>query len=200
MRFPARTEGEDDRSSSYFPGWRRHPRAVEFIGSGTGMMTTSQSERDPTDLPRKVTFVCSSGGHMLVLQRLRPWWEARECLWVTFRKTDTESLLRDERAIWAFHPTQRNIPNALRNLRLAWKVLRRERPDVVVSSGAGVAFPFFLVAKALRIRTVFVEVYDRIDRPSLTGRLCYPISDLFVLQVDEQLRAYPRGRVIGALV
>jgi beta-1,4-N-acetylglucosaminyltransferase len=78
--------------------------------------------------------------------------------------------------------------------------VRRWRPDVVISSGAGVAFPFFLVAKSLRIKTVYVEVYDRIDLPTVTGKLCYPLSDLFLLQWEEQRRSYPRGIVIGSLL
>lgn len=148
----------------------------------------------------RVLLVCSSGGHLLLLHRLRPWWGRHERRWVTFDKLDAESLLAGETVAWAHHPTQRNIPNAVRNLALAWRLLRRERPDVLVSSGAGVAFPFFLIARALRIPTVYVEAYERLDAPSLTGRLCYPLSSLFVLQWEEQRRFYPRGQVIGALL
>jgi UDP-N-acetylglucosamine:LPS N-acetylglucosamine transferase len=92
------------------------------------------------------------------------------------------------------------FPTLLRNLRLAWRTLRNERPDLVVSTGAAVAFPFFIVARLLRIKTVYIEVYDRIDLATLTGRLCYPISDLFLLQWSEQGRFYPRGKLIGRLL
>jgi beta-1,4-N-acetylglucosaminyltransferase len=148
----------------------------------------------------KLLLVCSSGGHLLLLHQLRPWWEKHDRSWVTFDKTDARSLLDGERLDWAHHPTQRNIPNLLRNLRLAWRVLRRERPDVLVSTGAGVAFPFFVLAKPLGIKTVYVEAYERMDRASLTGRLCYPICDLMVLQWEEQRRFYPRGELVGALL
>jgi len=63
-----------------------------------------------------------------------------------------------------------------------------------------VAFPFFLAARVLGIRTVYVEVYDRIELPTMTGRLCYPITSLFLLQWREQQRFYPRGRLIGGLL
>lgn len=148
----------------------------------------------------KLLLVCSSGGHLLLLHQLRPWWEKHDRSWVTFDKTDARSLLEGERLDWAHHPTQRNIPNLLRNLRLAWRVLRRERPDVLVSTGAGVAFPFFVLARPLGIKTVYVEAYERMDRASLTGRLCYPICDLMVLQWEEQRRFYPRGELVGALL
>ena len=148
----------------------------------------------------KVLFVCSSGGHLIQLHQLEPWWRSHERGWITFDTPDARSLLRGEHVGWAHHPTTRNVANLLRNLRLAWRVVRRERPDVLVSSGAGVAFPFFVVARVLRIKTVYIEVYDRIDLPTLTGRLCYPLASLFLLQWPEQRRFYPRGRLIGGLL
>jgi beta-1,4-N-acetylglucosaminyltransferase len=148
----------------------------------------------------KAMLVCSSGGHLAQLHRLRPWWRRHERVWVTFPGAQAESLLSGERLIPAFYPTNRNIPNALRNLRLAIRLVRAERPDVLVSDGAGVAFPFFLVGRALGVRTVYLEVYDRISRPTLTGRLCYPLSELFLLQWPEQAAIYPRGQVIGCLL
>jgi beta-1,4-N-acetylglucosaminyltransferase len=146
----------------------------------------------------RVALVCSSGGHLAQLHKLESWWSGQDRLWVTFPTPDAVSLLRGERVVSAYRPTTRNIPNMLRNLRLGWRVLRRYRPNLVVSTGAGVAFPFFVAARLLGIRTVYVEVFDRID--SLTGRLCYPLSDLFLLQWEEQKRSYRRGIVIGTLL
>jgi UDP-N-acetylglucosamine:LPS N-acetylglucosamine transferase len=148
----------------------------------------------------RVVLACSSGGHLAQLYQLKPWWSDHERLWVTFRTPDAVSLLKGEAIEDAFHPTTRNIPNLLRNLGLAWRLLRRYRPDVVISDGAGVSFPFFLVARFLNIATVYLEVFDRIDVPTLSGRLCYPLSDLFLLQWEEQKNVYPRGIVIGALL
>jgi beta-1,4-N-acetylglucosaminyltransferase len=148
----------------------------------------------------KILLVCSSGGHLAQLYQLRNWWERHDRTWVTFADAQATSLLRGERLVRAYSPTTRNVPNAIRNLRLALSTIRAERPDVVLSDGAGVAFPFFLVAKAVGVRTVYLEVYDRISRPTLTGKLCYPVTDLFLLQWPEQARSYPRGRVIGCLL
>ena len=124
----------------------------------------------------------------------------RSVLWVTFDTADAVSMLESEDAVWAFRPTTRNLRNLVRNTLLAWRVLRRFRPTIVVSTGAGVAVPFFVLARLHRIKTVYVEVYDRIDLPTLTGRLCYPFSDLFLLQWEEQRRFYPKGHLIGRLL
>ncbi|MCU1353568.1 MAG: Oligosaccharide biosynthesis protein Alg14 like protein [Acidimicrobiales bacterium] len=150
--------------------------------------------------PRHVLLVCSSGGHLAQLERLRPWWTQDDRTWVTFRKPDATSLLEGERTIWAHHPTTRNVRNLVRNLALAVRVMRRERPSVVVSSGAGVAVAYFVIARAMRIPTVYIEVYDRIDSATLTGRLCRPLASLFCVQWPEQARFYKGSVVIGPLL
>lgn len=149
--------------------------------------------------PNRILFVGSSGGHLAQLLRLSDWWRAHERAWVTFDKPDARAALVDEDVTWAYHPTTRNLPNLVRNLRLARSVLRTFRPDVVVSNGAGVAFPFFVLARRLGIATVYMEVYDRIDSRTLTGRLCGPFTDLFLLQWPEQRELYPDGVFVGPL-
>lgn len=98
---------------------------------------------------------------------------------------------------WAAYPTTRNVPNLLRNFFIALRVLRRERPDVIVSSGAGVAVPFFWMGRLRRIPTVYLEVFDRIDSPTLTGRLCRPVTNLFLVQWPEQVQHYKNSVLLG---
>lgn len=161
--------------------------------------TSSSCEEAEYDC-RHVLLVSSGGGHLAQLLALRPWWESRARTWVTFDTAETRSKLRGEHVVHAYHPTTRNLPNLVRNACLATVVVARMRPDLVLSTGAGVALPFFLVARALGLPTVYVEVVDRIGSPSLTGRLCYPLSTTFLVQWPGQLRLYPKASVIGPLV
>jgi UDP-N-acetylglucosamine:LPS N-acetylglucosamine transferase len=80
------------------------------------------------------------------------------------------------------------------------RVVLRERPQLVVSAGAGVAFPFFVVAWLMRIPTVFIEVYDRVDSPTMTGRLCGPFTTRRIAQWEDQLSFYPDARLVGPLL
>jgi beta-1,4-N-acetylglucosaminyltransferase len=148
----------------------------------------------------KVALVGSSGGHLLQLLVLKEWWSKHDRFWVTFRKTDAVSALEEERTYWCYHPTNRNLLNLCKNTLLAWRVLRTERPDVILSTGAAVAVPFFYLGKLLGARTVYLEVYDRIDSATLTGRLVYPVSDKFLVQWDEQKRLYTKADLIGELL
>jgi len=148
----------------------------------------------------RLLLASSTGGHLSQLMALQSWWTKHERYWITFDKPDARSLLADEQISWAYHPTTRNIPNLIRNFGVAWRALRRFRPDVVVSTGAAVAVPVFYLARLMGIRTVYIEVYDRIDSATLTGRLCRPVSDIFAVQWTEQLALYPGAAVIGPLL
>jgi UDP-N-acetylglucosamine:LPS N-acetylglucosamine transferase len=157
-------------------------------------------DRSVRVLPGTVLLVGSSGGHLAQLQAVAPLWDADRRAYVTFDTADAVSLLDGEQVVWAHHPTTRNVRNLVRNSVLAVRELRRRRPDVVVSTGAAVAFPFFLAARAMGIPTVYVEVYDRIDSPTLTGRLCRPLSTLFCVQWSEQTVFYKGSQLVGSLM
>jgi UDP-N-acetylglucosamine:LPS N-acetylglucosamine transferase len=129
-----------------------------------------------------VLLVCSSGGHLLQLLSLRPAWEGFARAWVTFDTSDARSLLRDEPVYAAHGPTNRNLKNLARNLAVAWRVVRRTRPAVVLTTGAGVGVPFAWVGRLLGARVVYVESFTRIDGPSLSCRLIAPAADRIYVQ------------------
>ena len=149
----------------------------------------------------RVLSVCSSGGHLAQLHCLEAWWKRHERVWVTFDKPDAVSLLAGERVIFGHHPTNRNVKNALKNAALAMRVIYREKPELIVSNGAGIAVPFFWIGKLVfGCKTVYVEVYDRIDSPTLTARLVAPVLDKMVIQWEDQRAFYPDAEFLGAVL
>jgi UDP-N-acetylglucosamine:LPS N-acetylglucosamine transferase len=148
----------------------------------------------------KLALVASSGGHLAELFCIHELWQAHERFWVSFPTPDAESLLADETVFWAAYPTNRHLPNLLRNLALAWRLLRRERPDVVISTGAGVAVPFLILARVLGIRSVYLESITRIRELSLSGYLVYPFVDRFLVQWQELAKRYRRARFHGRII
>ena len=147
----------------------------------------------------KVCLVGSSGGHLTHLYMLKPFWEYKQRFWVTFDKEDAKSLLEDEKMYSCYYPTNRSIKALIKNTMLAWKVLKRERPDLIISSGAAVAVPFFYLGKLMGAKNVFVEVFDRIDKPTMTGKMIYPVADLFIVQWEEQKKVYPKAIDLGSI-
>lgn len=154
----------------------------------------------PTGTPMKLCLVCSGGGHLLQLFFLKNWWSKNERFWVSFRKEDAQSLLREEKIYWAWFPTNRNIKNLARNTILALRILLKEKPEIIISTGAGVAIPFFYLGKLLKMKLIYIEVMDRLFTPSLTGKIVYPIADAFILQAEEQKKLYPKGMLLGQIL
>lgn len=150
--------------------------------------------------PGWIMLVGSSGGHLAQLVALQPWWTARERRWVTFQTPDAESLLTGEHVTWAHFPTTRNVRNLVRNAVLSARMLRKDRPAAIITTGAGVALPFFMIGRLLGIPTVYIEVYDRIDSRTLTARLCRPFTSQMLVQWEEQQALYPHATLVGTLL
>jgi UDP-N-acetylglucosamine:LPS N-acetylglucosamine transferase len=146
-----------------------------------------------------VLLVCSTGGHLLQLHALRAAWEGTSRAWVTFDKSDARSLLAGEQVHYAFGPTNRNLGNLLRNLRLAVGLVGRLRPRVVVTTGAGVAVPFCWVARLRGAKVVYVESLSRIEGPSLSCRMIAPVASRVYAQWPELAEAYGRARYVGSV-
>lgn len=148
----------------------------------------------------RILIVCSSGGHLTQALALRGWWERHERSWVTLPTEDARSRLADETVVEAYYPTVRNLRNLVRNFALARRVLRDMRPDLVFSTGAAAAVPFFMQARRFKARTVFLEPVDRITSPSLSGLLIYPFADRFLVQWDGLATVYPDAENIGVVL
>jgi anti-anti-sigma factor len=144
---------------------------------------------------QKIMLVCSSGGHFKGMRGLRQYWQQFEQRdWITFKTGTTQAELKDEQAHWAHSPTNRNLPNLVRNLLLAFQIVSKKRPDIVISTGAGVAVPFLVAAKYLcKSQVIFVESKTRIRNLSLSARLLRSLKslDLLIVRSEEIAHLYP---------
>ncbi len=145
-------------------------------------------------------LVCSPGGHLLQMLRLRPAWQHLQTTWVTLEAADSSHLLRDSSVVFANGPTNRSLRALLANLRLAWRIVRRERPQVILSTGAALAVPFFLVGKLHGCRLVYVESLTRTDNLSLAGRIVYPLASAFFVQWPDAAKGRRKARYVGGLL
>lgn len=148
----------------------------------------------------KVALVCSSGGHLFEMYCLRRFWETKDRFWISFPTDDAKTLLKNEIVFWAYFPTNRSLVNFVKNLLFAFRLLRRKRPDVIISTGAGVAVPFIVIGRLLKVRTIYLESIARNRELSLSGRLIYPFVDKLLVQWPELGSKYKkaeyRGRVL----
>ena len=144
-----------------------------------------------------VLVVCSSGGHLFDAFAIAAAWNGRTRAWVSFDKVDVRSLLAGEHVYFGHGPTNRNIPNFVRNLVLARRVIGETRPRTLVTTGAGIAVPFAWVARLRGAKVIYVECAGRIDRPSLSGRLIAPVAARIYAQWPELAATWKRARYAG---
>ncbi len=154
---------------------------------------------EPNPARSDVLLVCSSGGHLLQLVALGAAWQGYSRTWVTFDKSDARSLLADEDVVFAYGPTNRSIRNLIRNLWLAARVVRRIRPRVLITTGAGVAVPFAWMARLHGARVVYVESLTRISERSLSCRLIAPVAERRYAQWPELAEVDPGMRFVGSV-
>ncbi len=149
----------------------------------------------------KICFVSSSGGH----------WEELMCLkkimdkYDSFFITEKGGQLNDSglKNIYGVDKIDRRekwfVVNFIALFIKSFKIYSNERPDVVITTGALVSYPICVIAKLFRKKIVYIESFARVNSKSLTGRLIYPISDLFLVQWKEMLELYPKAKYVGGI-
>ncbi len=145
----------------------------------------------------KICLVCSHGGHLSEILQLKEAFEGHDTFFVTYESVRTRQL--EHRYLL------RNIgTNPLLMATAALFILRillKERPRVIVSTGSEIAIPAFYLAKLFRIKTIFIESWTRVDRPTGTGKIVYPVSDVFLVQWEQMLSKYgKKARYEGAIL
>ncbi len=155
--------------------------------------------------PRRTCLAFSPGGHWAELERALAGITFADVFHVTFDDGRQPPAGDDGRQVPAAprryllcHPRRsawRTVVNAWQSL----AVLRRERPALLISTGADVAVPILLLGKLLGATIVFIETAGSAT-PTLAGRLVYPVADLFVVQWPERLERFPRAVLARGLL
>lgn len=146
---------------------------------------------------RKVLAVASGGGHWIELVRLRPAFGDYDTVYVGVATPRPEEVggsrvyVVNDATRWSRLALARL---ALRLLVILWK----ERPDVVVSTGAAPGCICVCAAKLMGARTVWIDSIANAEQLSLSGRLAGRFSDLWLTQWPDLAR--PGGpRFLGTV-
>ena len=145
----------------------------------------------------KVCIVSSCGGHLAEARVLRPAYGDHEHFYVL---NDRVLLPKDMEGRTYFIRHSERDWRFLINLWEAWRILRAEKPDCILSTGAGPAVPFALIGKLLGIPMVFVETMARVHAPSLTGRIMCRLADRFFYQWKSLEPYFPKATYGGPLL
>lgn len=145
----------------------------------------------------KIGLVCSHGGHLTEMLRLLEAFDGHRTFFITYDSSRTRKL-KDK---YLLENIDRSPTRFLRSIPIILKILIKEMPDLIVSTGAEIAIPVFYLARLFRVKLIFLETLARVDKPSLTGKIVYPIADMFLVQWKRLLEKYGKKAVYeGAVI
>ena len=146
---------------------------------------------------KKICLASASGGHFEQLSRLKPLLEKYEGFIVT------EKTKFSAKADYFVTQTGVGDPGWIKDsIKLFWevhKICKKEKPDVIISTGTYIALPFMLYCKFHRKKLVYIETFARVTDTTKAGRMMYRFADLFIYQWPGLKKYYPKGIYGGSI-
>lgn len=149
----------------------------------------------------KICFTSSSGGHLEEISRLNKIAERYEHFLITEKSSFNQNNFGKKK----YYVPQTNrkelffIFKFVYLFMYAFYIMIKEKPDIIISTGALVTYPICTIGKLLKKKIIYIESFARCDKPSLTGKLMYKQADLFIVQWKELLEYYPNAVYGGGI-
>lgn len=149
----------------------------------------------------KICLASSAGGHLRELQLAVGSIPAEyDCYWLTLKTTSTKAFMKDKEHVFLqnFQPSRKWTLFVNAAQALFWVFVKR--PDVIITTGAGVCVPTVAFAKKLLgTKIIFINSAADVDHPSKTPVWIRPYADLFLVQWSDMLDVFPNAVCCGVL-
>jgi len=146
----------------------------------------------------KICITCSAGGHLKQALTIANSINYKKYL-VTYNAPHLSTITEQIKTYFVTH-SKRNPLLILRNAVESLKILIKEKPKFIISTGADVAVPTCILGKLMGAKLIYIESGGQVYTPSLSGRIIYPFADLFLVQWTPALKNFPRAKYGGPLV
>lgn len=150
----------------------------------------------------KICLVSSTGGHLVELRKIIPAVKNHDYFLVT-EQSEMSIELKDQYNVYYLVQQERKnihfIKNMASNVIKSLRILMKENPKVIISTGAGAVFPICLFGKLMGKKIIYVESFAKVDSPSVTGKLVYKFADEFYIQWESLKEYYPNAKYRGSL-
>jgi len=146
----------------------------------------------------KICLACSAGGHLTELLQLESAWKGKTSFFVSDYRGNAIELAKKQKVFFVECP-RRNPLKLLKNFFQSLKIFLREKPGIVISTGADTAIPICIIAKIFGKKIVFIESFCRIKEPSVSGKIMYRLSDKFFVQWKENKKFFPKADFAGSV-
>ncbi|MDC3095326.1 UDP-N-acetylglucosamine transferase subunit ALG14 [Prochlorococcus sp. AH-716-M06] len=145
----------------------------------------------------KICVVSSSGGHLTEIRTLKNIYQNYPHFYII---NSLIKLPKDMSGISYFISHSERDFKFFYNIFECFLILLKEKPDLIISTGAGAIVPCSFIGKIFRIKILYIETITRIKKPSLTGRIMYYLSDCFIYQWKDLKKYFPKGIYGGQIL
>lgn len=148
----------------------------------------------------KVCVVASAGGHLLQLLKLAESWQEYEVFYVSTLESVTQKLQKLG-CFYIIGECNREHPYLAALVFMnCIKIILKENPDVIISTGAAPPCILCLIGKLFGIKIVWIDSIANVERLSLSGRIVRPFADLFLTQWPELADRYNNVEYVGTII
>ena len=150
---------------------------------------------------KKICLIASSGGHLEQIKQLKKVNEKYACFYVVSRTKATEAM-KQKHYIVSDLIRKNKVVMVLRMMRMMFeqfKIFIKEKPDVILTTGAAVAIPMCVIGKIFHKKVIYIESFARMTTPNKTGKLIYKFADLFIIQWEALKKFYPNAVYGGSI-
>ena len=148
----------------------------------------------------KICLAGSAGGHLSQLLKIASAWSGYEVCWITTTEVVRASLGEAGNVHVVGECNRQHPVRVLRVFLRCLRILRRERPDVVISTGAAPGCMAAILGHLAGAKVIWLDSITNVNRLSLSGRLVRPFADLFLVQWPALARKYRGVEYVGAVI
>lgn len=150
--------------------------------------------------PLKICLAASAGGHLSQLLKVARCTHGHDVSIVTTSEAVRGNLAKLGRVHVVGECNREHPLRVVGVLFRCMRIVLRERPNVIISTGAAPACLCCFLAKLLGAKVVWVDSITNVERISLSGRMIRPLADLFLVQWPELVEKYPGVEYVGAII
>lgn len=154
---------------------------------------------------KRVLFISSTGGHFSELLQLKPLFNKYDSYIITEKDKTNENLKEEygDKLFFLPYGTRSKLFTyifkyfylCLKTIYLFFKI----RPKYIVTTGTHTAVPMCYLGRLFGCKIIFIETFANSKSKTLSGKMIYPIANLFIVQWKEMLDLYPKAVYGGSI-
>lgn len=151
---------------------------------------------------KDLLLICSAGGHLTAMLKLESIFMKKDYVLIT-EKNSISKAINGYNLEYVIYSSKHKLLHYLLvtpiNILKYLFYLIYYNPKVIITTGSHNGVFMCYLGKLFRKKVIFIEVFDRYRKLTLSGKLTYRIADKFIVQQKTLKEIYPKSIYIGGM-